>query len=91
MAVVEQPRCLRGLDQQADAVLLDGVQIPKSRLCPKEVRRRQGFGRSLLIAPAWSPKVLRSGMGAHFQLDNEQCDLLGFLAGYQGQSVSTQS
>lgn len=94
MAVVEQPRCLRGLDQQADAVLLDGVQDPGNLGSILRSAAAAGFRQVLLSADcahAWSPKVLRSGMGAHFQLDiHEQCDLFGFLAGYQGQSVSTE-
>ena len=94
MAVVEQPRCLRGLDQQADAVLLDGVQDPGNLGSILRSAAAAGFRQVLLSADcahAWSPKVLRSGMGAHFELDiHERCDLLAFLGSYRGLSVSTE-
>lgn len=94
IAVVEQPRCQHGMDQQADAVLLDGVQDPGNLGSMLRSAAAAGFRQVLLSADcahAWSPKVLRSGMGAHFLLDiHERCDLPAFLGGYRGQSVSTE-
>lgn len=94
IAVIEQPRCQHGTDQQADAVLLDGVQDPGNLGSMLRSAAAAGFQQVLLSADcahAWSPKVLRSAMGAHFLLDiHERCDLPAFLGGYRGQSVSTE-
>jgi len=94
MAIVQQPACQRGLDQQSDAVLLDGIQDPGNLGSILRSAAAAGFRQILLsadCAQAWSPKVLRSAMGAHFQLDiHERCDLPAFLGGYQGQSISTE-
>ena len=39
---------------------------------------------------AWSPRVLRAGMGAHFMLDlHEQCDLVALAGGFQGRLIAT--
>ena len=52
-----------------------------------------GIGQALLspgCAAAWSPKVLRAGQGAHFALAiHEECDLLGFMAGFEGTTAVT--
>lgn len=94
IAVIEQPECRHGMDQQADAVLLDGVQDPGNLGSMLRSAAAAGFQQVLLSADcahAWSPKVLRSAMGAHFLLDiHERCDLPAFLGGYRGQSVSTE-
>jgi len=87
IAVIEQPRCRHGMDQQADAVLLDGVQDPGNLGSMLRSAAAAGFRQILLSADcahAWSPKVLRSAMGAHFLLDiHERCDLSAFLGGYR--------
>jgi TrmH family RNA methyltransferase len=93
MAVVMQPRCAHRLDQEIDAVLLDGIQDPGNLGSILRSAAAAGF-RQLLLSPdcaqAWSPKTLRAAMGAHFQLDiHESCDLPGFLGGYRGQAVLT--
>lgn len=94
IAVVPQPRSQHGLDQQADAVLLDGIQDPGNLGSILRSSAAAGFRQILLsadCAQAWSPKVLRSAMGAHFQVDiHERCDLPAFLGGYQGRSISTE-
>ena len=94
IAVIEQPCCEHGLNQQMDAVLLDGLQDPGNLGSILRSAAAAGFRQVLLSADcahAWSPKVLRSAMGAHFLLDiHERCDLPAFLGGYQGQSVSTE-
>jgi TrmH family RNA methyltransferase len=44
---------------------------------------------SASCAFAWSPKVLRAGMGAHFALNIvEGADLAAFLARYRGRSIA---
>lgn len=93
MAVATQPSCVHGLDQEADAVLLDGVQDPGNLGSILRSAAAAGFRQILLsqdCAHAWSPKVLRAAMGAHFQLEiHESCDLPAFLGGYRGQAVLT--
>ncbi len=93
MAVVPQPRGAHGLNQEDDAVLLDGVQDPGNLGSILRSAAAAGFRQILLsadCAQAWSPKTLRAAMGAHFQLDiHEACDLPAFLGGYRGQAVLT--
>ena len=93
MAVVLQPKPVHGLNQEIDAVLLDGIQDPGNVGSILRSAAAAGFRQVLLSADcahAWSPKTLRAAMGAHFQLDiHESCDLPGFLGGYQGQGVVT--
>jgi TrmH family RNA methyltransferase len=39
---------------------------------------------------AWSPRVLRAGMGAHFMLRiHEQCDLPALARGFDGRVIAT--
>ena len=93
MAVVTQPRCAHGLDQQIDAVLLDGIQDPGNLGSILRSAAAAGFRQILLsadCAQAWSPKTLRAAMGAHFLLDiHERCDLPAFLGGYRGLAATT--
>ena len=94
IAISEQPGGPQGLDQQADAVLLDGIQDPGNLGSILRSSAAAGFRQILLSADcahAWSPKVLRAAMGAHFELDiHERCDLTVFLTSYQGVSVATE-
>lgn len=93
LAIVLQPCPAHGPDQGIDTVLLDGIQDPGNLGSILRSAAAAGFRQILLsaeCAQAWSPKTLRSAMGAHFQLDiHESCDLVGFLAGYRGQVVLT--
>ncbi len=93
MAVVIQPRCLHGLNQEIDAVLLDGIQDPGNLGSILRSSAAAGFRQILLsadCAQAWSPKTLRAAMGAHFQLDiHENSNLTAFLGGYRGQAILT--
>lgn len=93
MAIVALPRCKHGVNQEADAVLLDGVQDPGNLGSILRTAAAAGFRQVLLsadCAQAWSPKTLRAAMGAHFLLDiHESSDLPAFLAAYRGQSLAT--
>ncbi len=93
MAVIKAPLCARGIDQDADAIVLDGVQDPGNLGSILRTAAAAGFRQILLssdCAQAWSPKSLRAAMGAHFQLDiHENCDLPAFLGGYRGQALLT--
>jgi TrmH family RNA methyltransferase len=93
MAVAAQPRSARGLNQEIDCLLLDGVQDPGNLGSILRSAAAAGFRQILLsgdCAHAWSPKTLRAGMGAHFLLDiHESCDLPAFLGGYRGLAVLT--
>lgn len=93
MAIVSQPSASHGLNQEIDAVLLDGIQDPGNVGSILRSAAAAGFRQILLsadCAQAWAPKTLRAAMGAHFQLDiHESADLPGFLGGYRGQGVIT--
>lgn len=93
MAVAVQPRCAHGLNQESDAVLLDGIQDPGNLGSILRSTAASGIRQVLLsadCAQVWSPKTLRAAMGAHFLLDiHEGCNLLSFLGGYRGQAVLT--
>ncbi|WP_153108696.1 TrmH family RNA methyltransferase [Propionivibrio limicola] len=93
MAIAGCPKTLRDPDVGADAVLLDGVQDPGNLGSIFRTAAAAGVGQVLLssaCAQAWSPKVLRAAMGAHFLLDIfESEDLPTFLAHYQGESIVT--
>ena len=93
MAVAGWPQPAAVVDLAADTVALDGVQDPGNIGSILRSAAAAGFRQILLsadCAQAWSPKTLRAGMGAHFQLDiHEGGDLPAFLAAYRGQSVAT--
>ena len=93
MAIVTQPCCAHRLDQDVDAVVLDGIQDPGNLGSILRSAAAAGFRQILLAADcaaAWSPKTLRAAMGAHFMLDiHEGCDLPVFLGAYRGQAVLT--
>jgi TrmH family RNA methyltransferase len=93
MAIIRQPHPVQALNHEIDAVLLDGIQDPGNLGSILRSAAAAGF-RQVLLAPdcaqPWSPKTLRAGMGAHFQLDlHEGSDLPTFLGAYRGQAVLT--
>jgi len=94
MAIIRQPPGTRGLNQEIDTVVLDGLQDAGNVGSILRSSAAAGFRQILLsadCAQAWSPKTLRSAMGAHFQLDiHENCDLVAFLATYRGQAILTE-
>jgi len=74
-------------------VLLEDVQDPGN--LGSILRSAAGAGirqvyLSAQCADLWSPKVLRAGMGAHFQLDCfDGVDLGGFAAAFPGRLIAT--
>ena len=76
----------------ADSLLLDGIQDPGNLGCLLRTAAAAGFSQALLAggsASAWSPKVLRAGQGAHFQLHiYEAADLAAFLCQFEGESLA---
>lgn len=83
----------RPVPGDADLVLLlDQIQDPGN--VGTLLRSAAGAGAAhVVLSPhcafAWSPKVLRAGMGAHFALNIvEGADLAGFLLRFRGTSVA---
>lgn len=74
-------------------VLLDEVQDPGNVGTIMRTAAAAGVNSVFLsrgCADAWSPKVLRAGMGAHFAVAvHERADLLEVLARYSGVSIAT--
>lgn len=76
------------------ALLLEDIQDPGNVGTLLRSAAAAGADHVLLSARcafAWSPKVLRAGMGAHFAVNIvEGADLAAFLAGYRGTSVALE-
>lgn len=93
LALAVQPACPVNPDMAGDAVLLDGIQDPGNVGSILRSAAAAGFGQALLTvecAQAWSPKVLRAAMGAHFLLAiHEDADLCAFIDGYRGLTLAT--
>ncbi|MDP2881034.1 MAG: RNA methyltransferase [Azonexus sp.] len=93
LAVAKMPTAIAAVDGKKDAILLDGVQDPGNVGTLLRTAAAAGIEQALLApgcASAWSPKVLRAGQGAHFALAiHEECDLAGFMAGYEGTTAVT--
>jgi TrmH family RNA methyltransferase len=93
--VIARVRTPRGAPVPPDAplvLLLEAIQDPGNVGTLLRSAAAAGADHVLLsphCAFAWSPKVLRAGMGAHFALNIvEEADLAAFLAGYAGTSVA---
>ena len=93
--VIALVRTPEGKDVPADAalvLLLEDIQDPGNVGTLLRSAAAAGAGHVLLssqCAFAWSPKVLRAAMGAHFALNVvESGDLSGFLELYGGTSVA---
>lgn len=73
-------------------VLLEDIQDPGNLGTLLRTAAAAGMADVLLspkCADAWSPRVLRAGMGAHFQLQvHEHCDLAAFATTYAGRVIA---
>jgi TrmH family RNA methyltransferase len=92
LAMVRTPEG-KGVPADASLVLLlDDIQDPGNVGTLLRSAAAAGAGHVLLSAHcafAWSPKVLRAAMGAHFALNVvEGADLAGFVELYEGASVA---
>jgi TrmH family RNA methyltransferase len=78
---------------QASLIILDAIQEPGNLGALLRTAAAVGIETVWLTpgcALAWSPKVLRAGMGAHFRLRiSEQVDALAGLADHGGKVVAT--
>jgi TrmH family RNA methyltransferase len=81
-------------DVKSDWLVLDGVQDAGNVGTLLRTAAAAGVSDVLLgggCAQAWSPKVLRAGMGAHFVLRlHESAELRESLAAYRGQIAATR-
>ena len=90
LAPLPQPGVPRN---DVDSIVLDGVQDPGNLGSILRSAAAAGCRQAILsadCAQAWSPRALRAGQGAHFLLEiHEGQALPGFLASYQGGTVTT--
>ena len=93
LAVMALPAGQAGNSPTGDCVLLDGVQDPGNLGTILRTAAAAGIAQVLLTpgcAQAWSPRVLRAAMGAHFLLHiDEGIDAAAALAGYPGAILAT--
>jgi RNA methyltransferase, TrmH family len=88
-----RPPAPRPVPDDANLVLLlEGIQDPGNVGTLLRSAAAAGAGHVLLspaCAFAWSPKVMRAGMGAHFAVNIvEGTDLAAWLGAYRGRSVA---
>lgn len=88
IALIRTPRAVAGPDPAAAAVLLEDIQDPGNLGSILRSAAAAGVRQVVLShgsVHAWSPRVLRAGMGAHFVLQiHESADLLKFVREFRG-------
>ncbi|MDR0736327.1 MAG: RNA methyltransferase [Zoogloeaceae bacterium] len=93
IAIVHLPPAPETPATDIDSLLLDGVQDPGNLGSLLRTAAAAGFSQVLLsvgCANPFSPKTLRAGQGAQFQLRiHETADLAAFLAAFAGSSFAT--
>lgn len=94
LAIVETPRPPDAPRDMDACVMLDDLQDPGNlgsilRSCAASGVRHVLLSKGSVHA--WSPRVLRAGMGAHFALAiHEQADLVAVAREFDGMRVATQ-
>ena len=95
LAVVKTPRPRPVPANMSACLLLEDLQDPGNLGSILRTAAAAGIGHVLLSrnsVHAWSPRVLRAGMGAHFMLEvHEQSDLLAAAAAFDGTVVAASS
>ncbi len=93
LAVVKTPRPPAMPAQIEACVLLEDIQDPGnlgSLLRSAAAAGMRHIFLSKSSVQAWSPRVLRAGMGAHFMLKiHEQCDLIKLIPTLQARVIAT--
>ncbi|HEX9684828.1 MAG TPA: RNA methyltransferase [Burkholderiales bacterium] len=93
VAVIETPRSRVVPQGMECCVLLEDLQDPGNLGSILRSCAAAGVGHVVLSkgsVHAWSPRVLRAGMGAHFMLNiHEDADLLAVARDFQGTLVAT--
>ena len=94
LAVVQTPRPQPLPDEMDACVMLEDIQDPGNVGSMLRTCAAAGIRHVLLSAGsahAWSPRVLRAGMGAHFALAiYEQADLPAVARAFRGSRVATR-
>lgn len=92
LAIIELPPSAAAEPLTDSVVVLDAVQDPGNLGTILRTTAAAGIRRVLLgegCAQAWSPRVLRAGMGAHFVLEiEESVDPCGRLEAYRGRCLA---
>jgi RNA methyltransferase, TrmH family len=93
LATIEIPEVLAAPREADCCVLVEDLQDPGNLGSILRSAAAAGVRDVLLsraCADAWSPRVLRAAMGAHFFLCvHEQSNLLAYMRDYAGQTVAT--
>ena len=93
IAVIETPRPAALPDTPGSCVMLEDIQDPGNLGSILRSAAAAGIEETYLsphCAQAWSPRVLRAGMGAHFALRvYEQADICLLAATYRGTVIAT--
>jgi TrmH family RNA methyltransferase len=93
LAVIVQPAALSLAVPQSSCVILDTVQDTGNLGTILRSAAAAGIDEVFLsegCAQAWSPRVLRAAMGAHFVLTiQEKTDIAALVASFKGQVLAT--
>jgi TrmH family RNA methyltransferase len=93
LATIGIPEPQQAPDAGTASILLEDIQDPGNVGAILRSAAAAGVKQVLLSrasAQAWSPRVLRAGMGAHFALRiHERCELAEFARGFHGRLFVT--
>ena len=91
-AEIAVPAAAAALGRAASCVFLDAIQDAGNVGTILRSAGAFGVGHAVLgagCADAWSPKVLRAGMGAHFAMDVREGDLADAITAFGGRVACT--